>query len=541
MRTRILRQLAPVLLALADAAEGTPPAPLQPGEEPDVRWIQIAAEGTYRGHVSGEFTLDAEAFEEIVRNFRAHPSYKDPRALGVVAYDFSHASEASPTSGTVPASGTPAAAWARELEIRKGPKGLELWALTKLLEPALGYIRAKRYQWTSVCVWENTKDPVTGKKLRWYLSSIAFTNDPFIQGMAPIAASAGRAAGLHFDPYSAPCTPQEALASIREMFELSTLATVDDVIASLAKLRAYVDNPASAPAGVDVSEMVGLLRRIFNLPTLAGVDDVFAEADALLGALAAEASHAMIGRDRKDPAMNRYEKAVIALAARLKVKLSDREDEDVGRLLLDAMEAEAAGAGGALEKLKAILTALGAPDADAAAMKIADMFSQCAKLEALMPELASLREAKAATDAKDEEAEVEQAMAAHRMPATAKPALLMMRRADKAKFLAAYPIPSGTDARLLVNVNPAPAQTNGAAAPAKPTLTLDRAHQTEQAITLAAIRAMPGPNDTAKALAYVQAQPEGKALSYDAAFERALTLLERVRRADAAGAHHAAI
>lgn len=540
MKNKILRRLAPVLLALAlDAGpvEGVTPAPLQPGESHDVRWIQIAAEGTYKGHNSGEFKLDADAFAEIVKNFRAHPSYKDPRVEGVIAYDFSHASEAPATSGSVPSSGTPAAAWARELEVRQGPKGLELWALTKILEPALSYVRAKRYQWTSVCVWENVKDPISAKRLRWYLSSIAFTNDPFIQGMAPIAAGRG------FDPYCAPSTPQEALNAIRELFELGALATTDEVIAELAKLQAYYANPDGAPDGVDVGEMVGTLRQIFNLPTLSGADIVFAEADALLGALAGGGSHAMIARDRKDPAaMNRYEKAVIALAARLKVKLSDREDEDVARLLLEAVDGEATGGAGALEKLKAILTALGAPDADAAAAKIADMFSQCAKLEALMPELSELRAAKAETDAKTEEVEVEQAMAAHRMPTTAKPALLMMRRADKAKFLAAYPLPTGADARLLGNVNTP--QGGGSGGPKPAPVTLDRQPADPQnVITLATIRAMPGPNDCAKAIAYVQAQPEGKALSYDDACERGIMLYKRLTASESngAGGHHASL
>lgn len=162
--------------------------------EGDAVWNQIAIEGEYKGHPSGDFTLDAQAFTEIIENFRSHPSYEPNPALRaggcgeVVAWDFHHASE-EPASA-VGIAGSPAQAWALDLEARKGADGLiELWALVRWLEPAASYVKEGKYRWSSIAVWPDAVDPKTGEKVGWYMSSIALTNDPFIQGMAPLAAT----------------------------------------------------------------------------------------------------------------------------------------------------------------------------------------------------------------------------------------------------------------------------------------------------------------------------------------------------------------
>ena len=37
-------------------------------------WVDVAFEGTWRGHRAGEFSFTREVFEEIVANFRANPN-----------------------------------------------------------------------------------------------------------------------------------------------------------------------------------------------------------------------------------------------------------------------------------------------------------------------------------------------------------------------------------------------------------------------------------------------------------------------------------
>lgn len=158
-------------------------------------WIQIAREGTFRGHPDHPqgVTFSRALFEGVVRNFRSQPAYMvGPDGVGinrVVPYDYEHASEMDPTQGTIPQSGAPAPAWATELDIRDSADGLaQLWALTLLGDKAREQIRSKEYQWTSVAIWPDMRDPDTNESIGPYLSSIAFTNHPFIRGMAPMAA-----------------------------------------------------------------------------------------------------------------------------------------------------------------------------------------------------------------------------------------------------------------------------------------------------------------------------------------------------------------
>lgn len=160
------------------------------GEEDKPVWIQIAAEGEYHGHPAGPFELGKSDLEQIVANFRSNPKYAAGAdgvgAKRVIPFDFHHASEQEPAKLAVV--GAPAQAWALELAVRDGEGGAELWALTEYLEPARTYVREGRYENTSVAIWPDAQDPKTGEVIGWYLSSIAFTNDPFIQGMVPIAA-----------------------------------------------------------------------------------------------------------------------------------------------------------------------------------------------------------------------------------------------------------------------------------------------------------------------------------------------------------------
>lgn len=506
-------------------------------ERPNPDWIQIAAEGEYKGYNGGTqpFTLDAATFEIIVRNFHAHPSYV--RAGGptdVVAFDFSHASEGDPSAIAV--EGAPAQAWVQELEIRQGAMGAELWALTRFLEPMLSYRAAGKYKWTSVCVWPDQVDPISGAPIGWVLSSVAFTNDPFIQGMVPFAASR-----RGFDPFCPPTTPEEVLEALRELFEIPALGPVEDVLANLAKLQSYAANPAAAPLGSDIDEMVGALRQIFNLPTLSSASDVFAQADALLVALAERPPVSTISADRKDDdPMNRFEKACIALSTRLKVKLSNREDEDTAAILCEAVEGAVDGAKSGTKKaeedLTAMLSALGEQDVPGAMKRIADMISQAAQLKAVMPSLAAYEKAMSEEDDKSVEEDVAMAMTHHCAGATAaRAALLHMRKpkpADPAKgptpeerkaareaFLATYPPPAvqtsetrTLTARLVSGTpsaapGPVKASTGRHPVPALPDGKIP---------TIAEVEAMPGGNPNARAVALVRARG-GEKLSHEQA------------------------
>jgi Mu-like prophage I protein len=163
------------------------------GDEP--RWIHVAYEGQWCGHPSGPFKLTRKVFEEMVRNMRTHPQFR----LGaggygdrpVVQYDFDHASEMEPTKRSE--RGAPAQGWVLDLEIRNGAGGrAELFALSDVLEPARSYIRERKMRWVSIAAHLQASDHVTNAPIGAVISSIAFTNQPFLRGLEPLAASSQR-------------------------------------------------------------------------------------------------------------------------------------------------------------------------------------------------------------------------------------------------------------------------------------------------------------------------------------------------------------
>lgn len=152
-------------------------------------WVQVASGGVYKGYAGGAFEFNASIFAQIVRNFRKHPSYRDG-AADVIPWDFNHASAAFAGDGSIPLTGTPAQGWVRELDVRAGADGrAQLWAFTRWLEPARSYVKEGRYKWASVVVGFDVRDQISGANIGAVLESIALTNNPFIEGMQPLAAS----------------------------------------------------------------------------------------------------------------------------------------------------------------------------------------------------------------------------------------------------------------------------------------------------------------------------------------------------------------
>lgn len=166
-------------------------------------WVQICRAGEYRGYPGYDLiNFTRPLFERVAANVRRHPAYRaGPDGWGtaaVVPYDYEHASEMAPTSGTIPVSGAPAPAWALDLDVRESEGGdVELWALTEFGTAALAQIRAGGYRWTSVAIAFDARDPVSGEELGPVLTSIALTNHPFVQGMAPIVARLRPGAPAH--------------------------------------------------------------------------------------------------------------------------------------------------------------------------------------------------------------------------------------------------------------------------------------------------------------------------------------------------------
>lgn len=141
-------------------------------------WVQVARYGSFEGHPQGPFRFDPQTFGEIVRNFRATQNQH-------VQVDFEHASELHPEN--VATEGVPALAWVVDLDDR-GDAGL--WGLFEWVDPrAVEYVRANQYRYVSPAVQFGAIDKVTGKPIGARLTSVALTNHPFLDGMAPVTAS----------------------------------------------------------------------------------------------------------------------------------------------------------------------------------------------------------------------------------------------------------------------------------------------------------------------------------------------------------------
>lgn len=140
-------------------------------------WIQVAKQGAFAGHPAGPFELSAQVFSDIIRNFQATAN----RAIPI---DYEHASEADPTSGSIPTTGAPAQGWIRDLKIEGG----NLYGLVEWGAQAREQIRSGGYKFLSPAIRFGAKDRVTGKNIGARLTSAALTNEPFLDGMKPLAA-----------------------------------------------------------------------------------------------------------------------------------------------------------------------------------------------------------------------------------------------------------------------------------------------------------------------------------------------------------------
>jgi Mu-like prophage I protein len=171
-------------------------------EVPKYKWIHVASEGLYRGHWQGAFELTREVFQAFVANLRAHPQFRaGARKLGetevegvgvrdVIQFDYEHASEMEATRGSIPQLGAPAPAWVQDVEVRSSADGrAELWALANLGEQIRGQIQRNEYRFVSIAFDIEHPHWQTGEDQGPTLTSIAFTNHPFLIDLESYAAA----------------------------------------------------------------------------------------------------------------------------------------------------------------------------------------------------------------------------------------------------------------------------------------------------------------------------------------------------------------
>lgn len=387
-------------------------------------WIQIARTGKWMGHPDHpkgvEFTR--QTFEQVIANFRRHPAFKlGANGLGVgkvVPFDYEHASEMHPTSGSIPTRGAPSPAWGLDLQLRDGADGeAELWSLTDLGAQAREQIRNDEYLWTSVSIWPAARDRVTNKPIGAVLTSVAFTNHPFIQGMAPmVAASDPRGVHASVSVWGKAETVDELIMGLRDIFGLPAEADAAAVTAELDELERLTDAGAEVP-GVELQYLVDSVRRLVGLRTLAPRSELFEAARAAL------AGGTQTPGEATPPAQTENDMKLTSTLAQI-LKCRDSDDAIL------AAAKEVAEKGNAIDQLLALFQS---KDLDGLVAEATKSVAAAAKVGPLLESLKAFRETLGKNA--DAEAEVEADAVVNSMKldeATAKrirPAIMAQRKA----------------------------------------------------------------------------------------------------------------
>lgn len=560
-----------VKLDAQQPAAGTEPDATATPEIPQLKWIHVATEGTFAGHGDGEFTLDLGVFKAFVDRFHADPRFKAGEdgigAEPVVPFDYEHSSEMDPTSGSIPQAGAVAPAWALDLKAEKDANGkAQLYAFVKFGDTVREQIQKDEYRFVSIAFALESVDRVTGGPAGPVITSIAFTNHPFLQELTPLAAARQRGAkrlGYYYGDVAS--SPEQAFEYTRCILQLPAATTIPEVIAELTKVSAWADNAATAPAGVDIQEIMEQLRKAWSIPVTATAADLVAQATKAAANITNPAAPTAATNKPQTEKLDMSEKLKALLTKRLSKGLQNgltiRLDDEAA--VADAIT-EALDSGDlAKDSLKQVLTALGVGDAasalaaipelQAARASLADALSQLDQaltLQAQVDESAQSQDVAAAMSAKgvnDEglrialtahrgsllSTELDKAKAAAGVDSKGQPkrvspqALAEARKEGRKAFLAAHGVAPENQQRLLSSlvagpnglqlVPPKQEQSHGGRQ-----LGMSGGAGGGKVISLAGVR---GPNPFARLCAWVQAnEPTVAAAGWDAICNRARQL-----------------
>lgn len=495
------------------------------GEDEAPKWQHVATAGVYKGYNYGEqpFEFTRETFDEMVKNFRANPSYHlGPNGVGdadVVAWDFHHASEAHPADIAV--TGAPAQGWAQELTVKTGPDGkAQLWALTRWLQTAKQYIKDEAYKWASVTAWINAVDPHTGDRIGALLTSIAITNTPFIEGMNALAAerqNEGRVSARMNGWYEAAEGPLDAARMLKDVLGLRETDDVAALVGEISKLQQWL-TMGTIPLGVDMDAIVAAFRKILGLPALKSAVDVLVDAMQITGALLEEQAPqvqpgteapASSSIDTMEDDMTEFletlskrlgvrpgEAAVLTAVQgfedlRVELQKTTGVDKDTNKVLLAEVTELVTDRKG----LVSLRKALGAEKQDDAVERITVLLDAEKRLAEIEPKHKELLDRLEAEDKAKAEAEVKEVIAARGWPEDLTDALLDQRLSKPEVFAAKYP---KLDEEQRALTQP------GVTAPAGEAI--DTQSQNAQVIDLSAYT---GPNPTNRLKQWVRDNVEG--------------------------------
>lgn len=418
-------------------------------------WIQIAKQGAFAGHPAGPFKLDTKTFEEIVTNFKATTNQHIP-------WDFEHASEQDPTSGSIATNGAPAQGWITDLKIENG----NLYGLTRWGELARQYVREGKYRYCSPAIRFGSKDRVTGKPIGARLTSVALTNEPFLDALAPLAAKDGAGpdaatvalrGGLNRPVHS----PHEYMPQIKAALKLGPLATHAECADTLNRLR-----ECCMSVGVDgmhdgesMTDYTRPMRDLVGAAPGMTAEELFDIVEDLIG-------HAI---DQHVAEMHPGGASMNDDPSGEDLTMADREltqllaDEKTRNTTLADKITTAERVARDLES-KLTLADKRATDAEStvksagAALKLKDGESLADGIARVVGENKTLLDEKAKREEADIDADVQEAIDTYRekmgLTDAHKPSLRVLAKADRAAFVAMYPPVAPAHRTLLREVTP---------------------------------------------------------------------------------------
>ncbi|MFZ5896821.1 MAG: phage protease [Myxococcota bacterium] len=489
LRSVMARLAMPVALLSEAPAPGTE-SETAPIEIPERKWIHVASEGAYKGHVDGDFVLNRKVFEEFVAGLHEDPRFQaGADGFGenpVLPFDYEHVSEMDPREGAVPEVGAPAPAWVLDLKVVDGNDGkAQLWCYALLGERIREQMAKNEYRFVSIAFVLESVDPVTAEKAGPRLTSIAFTNHPFLRDLAPLAASNRGLRNWYGDPAS---SPEEGFEFTRAILQLPAVSTNEDVLTELAKVVAWAKAPDTAPAGVDIAEIMNDLRRAWGVAVTSTADDLLdmarkAAANLIQPAAPPETpapvpptppseTQETSGLSASEPNImsDQLQKKIVALFnAKRGVKLLDSEEAIAAAI--DQALSDSLDLGAVLKALgyeSASQALQGIPDLLAAKKKLGDALAQLEEAMTMQEQIDSAAEASdvgAAMSAKGygDDEQLRTALRSHRssvisdelkkLPEGAGPKQLAeCRKTARRAFLASYGVPPEGQESLLTNI-----------------------------------------------------------------------------------------
>lgn len=422
------------------------PIPAGPVDTSNPKWLQLCTAGSYVYRGTPVEITDA-TFDAMIGNFRAHPAYKpDARQLFGMPLDEAQKLGAAITSGVValnfdhppPGAPRPGHGWFLELERR----GSSLWGLVWMDPQAYQGMANGTWKWTSI-EWNGNAVNNRGQEIGPYLSGVAFTNDPFVQGMTPIQMSRPEAGPVVWFGAAT-----DALCELRIVLGLPETAGVEGILTELAKLRTWAIDGVPAPIGVDVGAILARCRRILNLPTLSEPANIFGELSKLLGRVAEETETQEptmpLPNDPKSQTPNEPSALARAFAPRLSAILRtavEPTDEAVTRHFDGAMGRydEAMAHAQALSKM------FGTTDAKAIADKLGALMGLQEQISSLLGEVQAEHIAEEKAEGEMAAVDAAQVMSAQRLDPRTSAGTFQAYTAQRLGFSAPLAFPSAED------------------------------------------------------------------------------------------------